>query len=52
MKEENEAQMIAHLNGIAKSQKRIACCLVVIVVVILIGVGCHVASVLNLVPSA
>ena len=49
MKEENEAQMIECLNGIAKSQKRIACCMLVIVVVILIGVGCHVANVLNLV---
>ena len=49
MKEENEAQMIACLNGIAKSQKRIACCLVAIVIVILIGVACHVASVLNLI---
>ena len=49
MKEENEAQMIACLNGIAKSQRRIAFCLTIIVIIILIGIGCHVANVLNLV---
>ena len=49
MKEDNEAQMVDCLKSIAKSQKRIAFCLIAIVIVILIGVGCHVANVLNLI---
>ncbi len=49
MKEENEAQLVDCLSRIAKSQKKLAICAVIIVIVILIGVGCHVASVLELI---